>query len=605
MVCALLVQCHAWAQGPLKDTVGHRAHVKRSNIFKFAMNAVTRSKADTAIISSKAETPFLPYAGKIIRNITIRKFGFDQSFTDTAKRINYFGTRLLNRLHRNTKDWVIRNNIFIKENTPLNPYKLADNERFFRSLEFIQDARILVKPVAGDTNYVDIEVVTKDLFSISGSVSDFSKGNFRGGIGDANVLGLGQKVLLKTAIQSDRDPHFGYSAAYNKFNVLGTFINVGMGYSNINNDLQSVAIDEHGWYVTLQRPLYSQYAHFAGGLTIGRNQTYNNYSKPGNEFYGYGYNNYDFWLGYNIADNNHLQNSSIKKRRFISVRYLKNDFYIKPVQTVGTYSFRYDNREAVLGQYTFFRQGFYKTNYIYGFGNTEDVPNGYNISFTGGWYRQEDLSRAYAGVDANYYMASNKSDFVQYFLRAGGFLNKHKLQDAALLAGASIFSRLIVYNNVKFRQYFNVSYTRLVNRVGIDPLNLNNVFGLRQFTADSVMGTQRLSLYSETFMFLKYKAFGFKFAPFLVGDASLLTPENRSLFKSDLYYGIGGGIRTRNENLVFNTIQLRFIYFPRSPEGNKQFKLSLTTNLNFRYNSNYVTQPDIIQLNTDNNNGIY
>lgn len=587
------------------DTVGQKAHVKRSNIFKFAMNAVTRSRADTAIISTKAEEPFLPYKGKIIRHITVREFGFDQSFTDTTKKSNYFGTKLLNRFHRKSRGWVIRNNIFIKENSVLNPYKVADNERYFRSIEFIQDARILVKPVLGDTNYVDLEVITKDHFSILTGVSELSMGNFKGNIGDANVLGMGQKVNVVTLLEKGRSPGFGYNLQYNNTNIGGSFVNIGFGISTINQDLQNTNLDEHGVYISVQRPLVSQYKHFAGGLTIGRYQTYNNYSRTENDFYNYGYNKFDVWGGYNIAVNKYLQNSSIKDRRFLSLRYFKNDFFLQPYQTKGMYNFRYDNREGVLGQYTFFKQNFFKTNYIYGFGNTEDVPNGYNIAATTGWYRQADLKRAYAGVDANLYLASNKSDFIQYFLRTGGFLNKGKIEDAAILAGTSIFSRLVIINNVKLREYVNLSYTRLINRVGLDPLNINNVFGLRNFNADSVMGVQRLSLYAETFMFLKYKVFGFKFAPFVLGDVSLLTPEDRGFFKGDLYYGIGGGVRTRNENLVFNTVQLRFVYFPRNPGNNNSFKITLTTNLNFRYNSNYVNEPDIIQLNTDNNNGIY
>lgn len=609
MVLANAVQAQAdtaHAPGKLtRDTIGHKAHVKKGNIFKFAMNAVTRSRADTGIISTKAEAPFLPYAGKIIRHITVKEFGFDQSFTDTTKKSTYFGTRLLNRFHRKSRGWVIRNNIFIRENSVLNPYKVADNERYFRSLEFIQDARILVKPVAGDSNYVDLEVITKDHFSLIAGVSELSTGNFRGNIGDANVLGMGQKVNVVTLLEKGRSPGFGYDLKYTNFNVGGSFVNLGFGITTINQDLQNIRPDEHGWYISAQRPLVSQYKHFAGGLTIGRYQASNNYGLTENEFYNYGYNKFDVWGGYNIAINKYQQNSSIKDRRFVSVRYFKNDFFLQPLQTKGVYNFRYDTREAILGQYTFFKQNFYKTNYIYGFGNTEDVPNGYNIAGTAGYYRQADLKRAYAGIDANVYMASNKSDFIQYFLRTGAFFNRGKLQDAAFLAGTSIFSRLMVVNNVKVREYINFSYTHLINRVGLDPLNINNVFGLRNFNADSVMGTQRLSLYAETFMFLKYKVFGFKFAPFVLGDASLLTPENRSLFKSDLYCGVGGGVRTRNENLVFNTIQLRFVYFPRTPGNTNAFKLTLTTNLNFRYNSNYVTAPEIIQLNTDNNNGIY
>jgi hypothetical protein len=68
---------------------------------------------------------------------------------------------------------------------------------------------------------------------------------------------------------------------------------------------------------------------------------------------------------------------------------------------------------------------------------------------------------------------------------------------------------------------------------------------------------------------------------------------------------LGAGLRTRNENFVFGTIELRFIYFPRTVPGNNAFKITITTNLNFRFNSTYVTEPDIVQSNTDNNNGIY
>ena len=135
----------ATAQVTNADTT--KTRTKAGNIFKFAMNSVSRSPADTAIISTKSENPFLPFKGKMIRHIIIKEFGFEQSFTDTTKRSNYFGTKLLNKLHRNSREWVIRNNLFIKENTEVDPFKMADNERYFRSLEFIQDARILIMPV--------------------------------------------------------------------------------------------------------------------------------------------------------------------------------------------------------------------------------------------------------------------------------------------------------------------------------------------------------------------------------------------------------------------------------------------------------------------------
>jgi hypothetical protein len=99
---------------------------------------------------------------------------------------------------------------------------------------------------------------------------------------------------------------------------------------------------------------------------------------------------------------------------------------------------------------------------------------------------------------------------------------------------------------------------------------------------------------------------GFKFAPFAFADISLLTPADQPAFsKSSLYHGIGAGLRARNENLVFNTIEFRMVYFPRRTEQNQSFKIMLNTGIQFRYNSVYVKAPDVIFLNTDGLNSIY
>ena len=69
--------------------------------------------------------------------------------------------------------------------------------------------------------------------------------------------------------------------------------------------------------------------------------------------------------------------------------------------------------------------------------------------------------------------------------------------------------------------------------------------------------------------------------------------------------GIGAGIRSRNENLIFNTIELRAVYFPRKTVQNTSFKIMLNTGLQFRFNTIYVRQPDVVFLNTDGLNSIY
>ena len=148
--------------------VSTKIHPKKvsfvNNIFNRVKSSVTVSKQDSTIkatvINAKSVVPFIEYEGKVIRNVTTQELGFEKAFTETSKRINYYGTKILNKLHTDTYDWVIRDNLFIKKGSRLNPYLLSDNERYLRSLEFIQDARVLVKPVKGTKDSVDIVVIT-------------------------------------------------------------------------------------------------------------------------------------------------------------------------------------------------------------------------------------------------------------------------------------------------------------------------------------------------------------------------------------------------------------------------------------------------------------
>jgi hypothetical protein len=606
--CACLCLC---AAGQAKDSSSRFNRISKNNIFLFFRNAITKGQPDSAALATalntKSESPFKPYEGKIIRNIYIRGYGFEQTFTDTAKRLQYNGTKILNHLHRKTRDWVIRNNLFIREGTPVNAYKLADNERLIRSLNYIQDARILVTELPDAPDSVDLVVVVKDLFSISGAIGSLGLGPFgiRSNVSEANFLGMGQRVQGGVNLEQNRNPNFGPQLLYSLNNIAGSFVNGTASYTTINSDLYNGQPDEKAWFLQLNRPLYAPYAHLAGGLTIGKFEDFKVYKVPDTAFYKYRYHTEDGWIGWNLGSQRFLSNTSVRDRKFVAFRYFRSDFDSVPYQVGNTFNYRFNSKEAALTSFTFFRQDFYKTNYIYGFGTTEDLPVGYNVALTSGWYRQLYLNRLYTGVDANAYTSTKKGGFIQYFLRSGVFMYRGQPQDGSILFGASYYSPLFLFSNLKIRQYLNFSYTRQFKRVGIDPLTIDNVFGLRYFSGDSTYGDQRVTLHSETTFFLNYKLLGFKFAPFAFGDLSLLTPENEGLSKSALYHGLGAGVRARNENLVFNTIELRMVYFPRKTQQNQSFKIVLNTGLQFRFNTIYVKQPDVVFLNTDGLNSIY
>ena len=100
----------------------------------------------------------------------------------------------------------------------------------------------------------------------------------------------------------------------------------------------------------------------------------------------YRYYNADGWLGYNINWKDFtIQQESDKLRKLISIRLINQKFQDVPEIYKDNYYWQYPDLSAVLTTLTFYRQNFYKTQYVYGFGHNEDIPEGLFMSFTSGF----------------------------------------------------------------------------------------------------------------------------------------------------------------------------------------------------------------------------
>lgn len=547
------------------------------------------------VMDEKSEAAYKRYEGRIIRKITITHIGFERNIDDTTryKVVNDI-TRIANSLHSTTKTQVIRNNLFIKAGKPLDPYKLADNERYLRDLNFILDARIVVKPVRGNRQLVDIEVFTRDVFSLGGSFNPRSTSSYRFRIYDANISGQGQGIQFNGVVDTDRDPPFGYQLLYTKNSIRGSFVNASVAYTQINSGSSYGFENEHAVFVKFDRPLVSPYTRWAGGMEWSRNWSTNVFIKPDTSFRKYTYTIKDFWIGYNIGIKNKTEN---RNRHFVAIRTFNQRFSEQPIQDSESMNPIYNNRTSILGSFTFYNQNFYRTKYVYGFGRTEDVPYGRRITLLAGQIKQFGYSRPYFGVEFEKSVFGKKGDFHEYSLRAGGFKNNSELEDVALLASVSLFRKLVPWKGVKIRQSASIGYSAILNQNFSLPLRINNEFGINRFENDSLVGTQRLGMSLETLLFIRPSLFGFNFAPFAFTQMAMIAPKNEPLFRQKAYFGLGGGIRTRNENLIFGTIELRFFYFPLIVEDLSHFRVTLSSNLRVKYTSEFVKAPAFISYN--------
>lgn len=579
------------AQGQEKDTT-HRK-ILDSKLSKEILRSVTRKPQQENVTNVKSEDIFKPYAGRIIRRINIRHIGFDRSIYDTTRNVRTSITRLANELHVDSRQSVIRDNLFFREGRPLNPYLLADNERYLRDLDFILDSRILVRPVEHGGDSVDVDIITRDVFSLG--VKPRLKGwnEVMFGVYDANLMGYGQRLQADLLLDGGRSPRTGYDILYRKSSIAGSLINLTAGYTQLNNGPAYGEEYEYSYYLRLDRPLVSPYSRMAGGFEISKNWSRNVYASADSIFKNYRYDAFDIWTGYNIGIKNNMNNRS---RHFVGLRYYDRDFTRQPLQPNEQKRLIYNDTRFLLGAFTFYRQNFYKTRYVYGFGRTEDIPYGKTVSLIAGWSEEIGRRRAYVGAYSDERFVRPSGRFYDIEFGGGTFLDKKgKSEDAVVYINGSYYSKLYPIGTTKVRHLLAAGYAKLFNNVLRDRLMLNSE--LPGFKTDSLFGYQRLHSRFETTIFTNWMFLGVHFAPFISLEGAFLQEKtNRSLF-DNFYWGASGGMRVRNENLIFGTVEFRAFYFPTTVPGVSTISFKVTTNVRIKYSGSFVRAPDFVNYN--------
>ncbi len=551
----------------------------------------------------KNEARYAIFKGKTIRHIYIQKPGFNGTVNDTSKFIKNFFNDIGNRLHPNTSDKIIKKNLFFKEKDTLYPALVADNERFLRDISFLQDANILVRQNDENADQVDLIVVCKDVFPIGGSADLGSAKMLNFEINDDNLVGTGDRVALANLIDLDRNPKYGLSAQYLKRNIGGSFIDLSAVYSNINPAFNSGRKEETVVYIKAELPLVSPYRKWTGSYETALRFTSNRYLNDSvfESDFNYRYRIFDSWLGYNIGTKKHLSNVEINKRlkHLLSIRGIYRRYETIPKYYQTNYSSDYSDLATVLGALTVFEQNYYHTNFIYGFGRNEDVPEGFSMSLIGGWTNRNNISRPYLGFDYQRNYFTRKKNYLNYVLRFGGYYGNQRLEDLSFLTAVETFTRLRKIGNSKWlvRHFLSGSLTEQINTRLNDPLRLSSIYGIPDFNNLNSKISFRATANCESVFYNTWKFFGFNFAPFGFTNLSYLKESGQPIAKGDLYTALGLGVRTRNENLVFGTMELRASFYPRTINSMPVWNIVFNTALQYKYNSSLVKKPDFVRVN--------
>ncbi|MEO5984879.1 MAG: hypothetical protein ABIP80_05200 [Ferruginibacter sp.] len=559
------------------------------------------SRDGSAIVPVKNENPYLRFTGKKIASVEIVSLGLDRNINDTARVKNNFVVRLANKFHKNSKEKYIRNDLFFNVGDIVIPLMISDNEIYLRDQQYLQDARIILFDNAEDSSTVDVVVITRDVFSLGGRFSTSPFDYVKAEIKEENLAGTGSKLSVSGLYDKARSPKSGVGAEFIKRNVKGSFVNFTLAYNTFNNSFSSLRKEATRIYSAVSLPFVSRFSRWTGMLEWEFNESHNYYNqKLFDSNYRYRYLRSDLWAGYNMgARRKWLDNNMNRLRHFIAVRSFYTQFYQKPEIYQETFHYNFSDINGTLLGYNVYRQNFYRTSFIYGFGRNEDVPVGVSAGVTLGWTNKDGKKRNYYGLSTDLNRYTSKGKFYSFNIRAGTFSFFNRLEDVDLLVSIDHFTALKQLGTQwRNRNFFNVAVTKQFNHLLSPPLFLESAFGLPYYKNGNVEGNFRTAVKGESVFFNMQKIIGFRIAPFVFAGSSFITPVRKSFTKTLGYNAIGGGFRTRNENLIFGTIEVKGYYFTRkSFEEMKTWRFEFSTNLKFRYNSSFIRKPDFVNAN--------
>ena len=166
--------------------------------------------------------------------------------------------RFVNRLHPRTKEWVIREQLLFSPGDPYAARLLEESERYLRQRPYLYDVEI--RPVRYEDGIVDLEVETRDVWTLSGGVGFTREGgendvSFK--LNDDNFLGFGRKFGLEHSRDVDRS---STELTFLDTNIRGSRAEIEVKLArNSDGDRQ---------LMHLRKPFYALDARRAKGMTI-------------------------------------------------------------------------------------------------------------------------------------------------------------------------------------------------------------------------------------------------------------------------------------------------------------------------------------------------
>ena len=236
------------------------------------------------VLASGPEAQGIP-PGSVIGDVrVVAKDIFDADAPGEDRKL----FRFANRLHRTTREGVIASQLLFKPGDVFNPELIAESARILRTHDYLYDVDI--HPVLRDDGRVNVEVTTRDVWTLQGGAS-FGRAGGRNStsfsLSDSNFLGTGKEIELDRIGTIDRTSNL---VRYTDPNLLGSRVRLLASYAD-NSDGGRQRLE-------VERPFYSLDTRWAAGVrsfrddrlesvyTLGKAETFFRHQTDFVEAYG-------------------------------------------------------------------------------------------------------------------------------------------------------------------------------------------------------------------------------------------------------------------------------------------------------------------------------
>lgn len=532
----------------------------------------------------KSESFFQRFRDKKISTINYVSVDlFGGSVSDTTLKAQSSVGKLSNELHRNTSYEVIQQYLLFNFGDLVDPFKMADSERIIRSLSYIEDARIQLSLDKSDPEAVKVSLIVKDRFPWSTELSTDDNGAVRIGFTNRNILGSGNEFGVGYFYNKDEIPNHGYDARYTVRNIENSFID-GTLFLSDNYLGKSKGI-------TFKRDFISPDIKYYGEATFEHVQPIQDLIFADSlyeENFAIDRKSYDVWGAHSFQ---------LGKRKNLSFALrLQHDYFSERPTVRADSNEIYQNHHFLIGGVSYSKVNYLKTKNILSFNITEDVPVGFIYSLIGGRDWTEFGSRDYRGFQTSYSFYNKRMGYFLFNLESGYFtLENNRTNEVIQLDGrhfTPLFDVGRAHSRVFTRLYFFNG-----DRLSIPQAqSLQGENRIGSITGNQIEGNNAFTLSSEYVVFQPWYFYGFRFATYAhigvghVSESRIVDPYSRT------YYTMGGGVRIRNESLVFDTFEFRVSLIPNPSTEGQIFFFRVSLSAPKFFQSPNLTKPKVVGL---------